>query len=366
MSEKNLSAPKAAINMTEFGTAPCGTEVALYSLQNASGMTVDITNYGGIVVRVLTADRNGNFADVALGFDNLAAYIKDSPYFGAIVGRYGNRIANGKFTLDGQTYELATNNDPAGIPCALHGGIKGFDKAVYDAKPYFANGCPALELKYLSKDGEEGYPGNLELTVNYILTADNALEIVYSAVTDKATPLGLTNHSYFNLKGEGEGSVLSHVATINAKNYTPVTAGLIPTGVIEPVADTPFDFTEPNAIGDRINDDNEQLKFGNGYDHNYVLDDSQDGDLALAAMVYEPESGRMMEVLTTEPGVQFYTGNFLDGMIGKSGRKYNTRDGFCLETQRYPDSPNQPQFPNAILRPGEQFTSKTVYRFGAK
>ncbi len=352
--------------MKSFGQTENGTETTLYSLTNANGIKADITNYGGIVVRLLVPDRYGNMDDVVLGYNTLDEYLRDSPYFGCIVGRVGNRIAEGKFELDGKTYELVTNNFPADIPCHLHGGTVGFDKVVWQAEPFLENNTPGLKLQYLSKDGEEGYPGNLDVTVWYRLTNDNALQIDYLATTDKATPVNLTNHSYFNLKGEGAGDILGHVVTLNAANHTPVNPGLIPTGVIAPVTGTPFDFTTPHSIGDRIDAEDEQIKFGAGYDHNWVLD-NQDGDLALASIVFEPVKGRLMEVWTTEPGVQFYCGNFLDGsLIGKSGRPYHRRNGFCLETQHYPDSVNQPNFPTTILRPGEKYQSTTLFRFSAR
>ncbi len=354
------------INITNFGKTNSGQETQLFSLKNNKGMTVDITNYGGIVVRLLTADRYGEFADVSLGYDNVQEYIKGSPYFGALIGRYGNRIANGKFALDGVTYKLPTNNDPAGIPCSLHGGNKGFDKVIWDAKAYLKNNQPCLELDYLSKDGEEGYPGNLKVKVIYTLTNDNALRIDYTATTDKATVVNLTNHTYFNLKGEGNGDILGHFLQLNSKKITPVTPGLIPTGEFKDVANTPFDFTTPHAIGERIKAKNTQLKYGNGYDHNWVLN-NQTGMLAQAATVYEPTTGRQMEVWTTEIGIQFYSGNFLDGSnIGESKRPYNFRNAFCLETQHYPDSPNQKNFPTTTLRPGQILKSSTEYRFSSK
>ena len=356
----------ATITMKSFGQTENGTETTLYSLTNANGIKADITNYGGIVVRLVVPDRYGNMDDVVLGYNTLDEYLRDSPYFGCIVGRVGNRIAEGKFELDGKTYELVTNNSPADIPCHLHGGTVGFDKVVWQAEPFLENNTPGLKLQYLSKDGEEGYPGNLDVTVWYRLTNDNALQIDYLATTDKATPVNLTNHSYFNLKGEGTCDILGHVVTLKAANYTPVNPGLIPTGVIAPVTGTPFDFTTPHPIGERIDADDEQIKFGAGYDHNWVLD-NQDGDLALASIVFEPVKGRLMEVWTTEPGVQFYCGNFLDGsLIGKSGRPYHRRNGFCLETQHYPDSVNQPNFPTTILRPGDKYQSTTLFRFSAR
>lgn len=358
--------PDPSITMKSFGQTKNGAETFLYSLTNANGMRADITNYGGIVVRLIVPDRNGKMDDVVLGYNTLAEYIDGSPYFGCIVGRVGNRIANGKFELNGKTYELVTNNAPADMPCHLHGGTVGFDKVVWEAEPFLEENAPGLKLRYLSKDGEEGYPGNLDVTVWYRLTEDNALKIDYLATTDAATPVNLTNHSYFNLKGEGDGDILGHVMTLNAAHYTPVNPGLIPTGEIATVKGTPFDFTVPHSIGKRIDDDNEQIKFGGGYDHNWVLD-SQDGDLALAATAFEPGTGRIMEVWTTEPGVQFYCGNFLDGsLIGKSGRPYHRRNGFCLETQHYPDSVNQPHFPTTILKPGETYQTTTLFRFSAR
>ncbi|UDQ96885.1 aldose epimerase family protein [Lentisphaerota bacterium WC36G] len=357
---------ESSINIASFGKTNSGKQTQLFSLKNDKGMTVDITNYGGIVVRIFTPDRYGKYADISLGYDNVQEYIKGSPYFGAIVGRYGNRIANGKFSLDGVNYKLPTNNDPAGIPCSLHGGNKGFDKVIWDAKAFLKDNQPCLELDYLSKDGEQGYPGNLKLKVLYTLTNDNALRIDYHGTTDKATIVNVTNHTYFNLKGEGNGDILGHFMQLNAKKYTPVNAGLIPTGEFEIVANTPFDFTTPHTIGERINFKNIQLKYGNGYDHNWVLD-NQTGDLAQAAKVYEPTTGRTMEVWTTEIGIQFYSGNFLDGSnVGESNRPYNFRNAFCLETQHYPDSPNQKNFPSTVLRPGEVYSSRTEYRFGTK
>jgi aldose 1-epimerase len=357
---------KATITMQSFGKTKNGVDTSLFTLTNANGVKTDITNYGGIVVRLFVPDREGNMGDVVLGYNTVAEYILDTPYFGALIGRIGNRVADGKFSLNGKTYNLVTNNFPADIPCHLHGGTVGYDKVVWDAEPFIENNTPGLRLHYLSKDGEEGYPGNLDITVEYRLTNDNSLKIDYLATTDKATPVNLTNHSYFNLKGEGNGDILSHVLMFNAANYTPVNTGLIPTGKIATVKGTPFDFTSPHAIGERVNADNEQMKFGGGYDHNWVLD-NQDGDLALAATAYEPTSGRFMEVWTEEPGVQFYCGNFLNGSnIGKSGKPYNFRNGFCLETQHYPDSPNQKSFPSIILKPGEEYKTTTIYRFSTR
>jgi len=359
----SAEAPKAE----PFGKTADGTAVEVFTLTNSKGIKLRAMTYGAIVLSLETPDRDGKLADIVLGYSTLDEYLKDTPYFGAIVGRYGNRIANGKFSLDGKDYTLATNNEPGGIKCSLHGGLKGFDKVVWKGEGLVEkDGSLGVRFTYLSKDGEEGYPGNLSLSVTYLLTNKNEWKIQYSATTDKATPVNVTQHSYFNLKGEGNGDILGHQLMLVAKKYTPVTAGLIPTGRIVAVAGTPFDFTKPTAIGERVKSEDEQMKFGGGYDHNWVLD-NQDGTLALAARVYEPTTGRTMEVLTTEPGVQFYCGNFLDGKLtGKSCKNYQFRNGFCLETQHYPDSPNQPTFPGTILRPGKTLKSTTVFRFGSK
>ena len=349
-----------------FGTTPEGKEVQLYCVKNNNGMKVEIINYGGTIVRLFVPDKNGNSSDIVLGLNTLEQYMKESPYFGCIVGRFGNRIANGKFTINGVEYQLATNNAPGDIPCHLHGGVKGFDKRVWDAKPILDKQKPGIELHYLSKDGEEGYPGTLDVTVCYRLSEKNELIIEYKATTDKSTPVNLTHHSYFNLKGEGDSTILDHILYINADSYTPVDKGLIPTGFILPVINTPFDFQTPKAIGDDINEDNEQLQYGGGYDHNWVLTRDKKG-LTLAATLFEPSSGRFMEILTTEPGIQFYSGNFLTGeIIGKSGKPYPYRSGLCLETQHYPDSPNKRNFPSAILDPGEVYQTTTIYKFSVK
>lgn len=359
-------AAASSVTLTGYGRLKDGREAGLYTLVNANGMRAEITNYGAIVVRLTAPDRAGKFEDVVLGYAKLEDYLAASPYFGAIVGRYGNRIAHGKFTVDGQTHTLATNNSPGDIPCHLHGGKVGFDKVLWKATPQMRENVPGLRLRYLSKDGEEGYPGNLDVTVDYWLGNDNSLRIGYAATTDKATPVNITQHSYFNLKGDGRGDILGHQLMIAAKHTTPVNAGLIPTGKIAPVAGTPFDFTTPHAIGERVNAADEQIKFGGGYDHNWVLD-NQSGKMALAATVYEPTTGRFMEVFTEEPGLQFYCGNFLDGSnIGKTGKPYQFRNGFCLETQHYPDSPNQPNFPNTVLRPGQKLRTSTIYKFSAR
>jgi len=316
-------------------------------------------------VNLFVPDKNGALADVSLGFDNASEYETKSPYFGATIGRYGNRIGARGFTLDGKTYTPPLNSGPPDARCTLHGGI-GFDKALWRARTETIDGDPALVLEHTSHDGDQGFPGNLSVVVTYRVTAANELRIDYRATTDKPTPVNLTNHTYFNLKGEGAGTILDHVLTIRAGAITAVSPHLIPTGALMPVAGTPFDFTAPHAIGERIGADHEQMKFGRGYDHNWVLDKSA-GELASVAMLHDPESGRSMEVLTTEPGMQFYSGNFLSGeLASKGGGKYLHRGGLCLETQHFPDSPNRPEFPSTILRPGETYTSTTIYRFSAR
>ena len=345
-----------------FGKLSDGRQVELYTLTNANGARARIMTYGGILVSLEVPDRSGKLDDVTLGFDNLQGYLKGHPYFGAIVGRYGNRIGKGTFTLDGVTYQLAKNNDEN----HLHGGIKGFDKVLWDAEPVKQDNAVGVKLSYLSKDGQENYPGNLSCTVLYTLTNDDELKISYEAATDKATPINLTHHSYFNLAGQGSSDILGHAMMLNADGFTPVDKGLIPTGELRPVKGTPMDFTTPTAIGARIEQDDEQLKFGGGYDHNWVLNKT-DAPLTLAARVYEPTTGWVMEVYTTEPGIQFYSGNFLDGTItGKGARVYEHRYGFCLETQHFPDSPNKPNFPSVVLRPGEKYIHHTVFKFSAR
>lgn len=353
-------ATTGSITSAPFGQTPDGKAVTLFTLQNTNGVVATICNHGGIVTSLQVPDRTGAMGDVVLGYDNLAGYLKDSPYFGSLIGRYGNRIAKGRFTLNGQTYTLATNNGPN----ALHGGLKGFDKVVWDAKSLVTAQGPALELRYVSKDGEEGYPGTLTVTAVYTLTADNALQLDYTATTDKDTVVNLTQHSYFNLAGKGD--ILGHEVMINADQFTPVNATLIPTGELPSVAGTPFDFRKATTIGARIGDQNEQLKFGGGYDHNWVIAKPA-GQLALMARVHEPTTGRVLEVLSTEPGLQFYSGNFLDGTItGKNGRVYQFRNGFCMEPQHYPDSPNQPNFPSVVLKPGQTYRNTIIYRFSAE
>ena len=346
------------VTSQRFGTMPDGTPVEAYTLRNAGGMEVKAIGYGAIITSLKVPDRSGNMADVVLGFENLDAYLKGHPYFGAIVGRYGNRIAKGEFTLDGKTYSLAKNNGPN----HLHGGVTGLDKVLWTTAT--VAGQNAVTFTRTSPDGEEGYPGNLSTKITYTLTDRNELIVDYHATTDKATPVNLTQHSYFNLAGDGAGDILGHDVTINADRYTPVDDTLIPTGELASVEGTPFDFRKPTAIGARINADHPQLKAGGGYDHNWVLNRSGEG-LQLAARVVEPKTGRTLEVSTEEPGVQFYTGNFLDGSLtGKGGHVYAHRTGFCLETQHYPDSPNKPSFPSTILQPGQEYKTRTVFTFG--
>lgn len=350
---------KSTPTSVPFGTAD-GKPVTLYTLKNAQGSEAKIMNYGGIVQSLKVADRTGKRDDVVLGYDNVDGYIKVTPYFGCLVGRYGNRIGGAKFTLDGQTYTLATNNGPN----SLHGGIKGFDKVVWNVVKATGN---SLELQYLSKDGEEGFPGNLNVTAVYTLTDDNALKLTFHATTDKATVVNLTHHSYFNLKGQGNGDILGHEVYINADKTTPVDSTLITTGEFADVTGTPFDFRKPTAIGARIDDPNPVLQYGPGYDHNWVVNQAKPGELTLQARVTEPTTGRVMEVWSDEPGLQFYAGNFLDGTItGKGGKVYQKRTGFCMEPQHYPDSPNKPQFPSVVLRPGQTYQNTIIYKFSTK
>ncbi len=344
-----------------FGVLRCGTEVALYTLINDHGMKVSITNYGGIVVSLFTPDRYGDVGDVVLGFDTIEEYEKHNPYFGCLVGRFGNRIANGKFILDGPTYTLAQNDGNN----HLHGGLKGFDKKVWISKAKETEEGPALVLKYTSPDGEEGYPGTLTVKVIYTLTNDNALKIKYTASTDKKTVINLTNHSYFNLSAGKSTTILDHTMMINADQFTPVDETLIPTGELRSVSNTPLDFRSPTPIGSRINDDDTQLNFGGGYDHNWVIN-GKANELRVAARVYDDSSGRAMEVLTTEPAIQCYAGNMLPTMIGKNQMTCVKRGGLCLETQHYPDSPNKPNFPSTALVPGDTYQTTTIYKFSTK
>ena len=348
------------IDEAGFKTEHDGKNVELFTLKNANGLVAQITNFGGKVVNLWTPDKNGDFADIVIGYDTPGEYFNTSEiYYGTLIGRYGNRIAKGQFILNDSIYKLAVNN----IPNHLHGGIKGFNDVVWDAKKLDDQ---TLELTYLSVDGEEGYPGNLNVKVVYKLTNDNELKVEYWATTDKPTPVNLTQHSFFNLKGAGNGDVNDHIMQIMADAYTPVDSTLIPTGEIAPVEGTPFDFRTPTAIGVRINDDNIQLKYGNGYDHNWVLNKSESG-LNYAAKVVAPTSGRTFEVFTNEPGMQFYGGNFMTGRdSGKGGKVFAFRGAFCLETQHFPDSPNKPEFPSTILDPGDEYYSVCVYRFGVE
>lgn len=351
----------STISKEVFGDLPDGKKADLYTLKNANGMTVKISNYGGIITELTAKDKSGRWEDVVLGFDSLAPYIAENPFFGALVGRFGNRIANGKFTLDGKTYTLPINNGPN----SLHGGINGFNKKLWNATEIKKHSIVGLELTYVSKDGEEGYPGTLNVKVTYTLSNENGLRIDYEATTDKNTVLNLTNHSYFNLSGL-KRDILNHEVYIKSDSMVPVNATLIPTGKLRPVKGTPFDFNEPTLVGKRINDvADEQIKNGGGYDHCWVISGA-DKSLALFATVKDTESGRFMEVYTTEPAVQFYTGNFLDGKLTGKGVTYGKRYGLCLETEHYPDSPNQPQFPTTELKPGETYKTSTEYKFSVK
>jgi len=347
--------PKCKVEKSFFGFMPEGDSVMLFTLKNEKDIVIKITNFGGIITEIHAPDRDGNLGNIALGFDNLDQYLAGHPYFGALVGRYGNRIANAQFALEGETYQLAANNGNN----SLHGGLKGFDKVLWDPEVISCNERAALKLSYISPDGEEGFPGTLKVEVTYELLMDQ-LFITYEAVTDKATPVNLTNHTYFNLAGEG--SILDHILYINASKYTPVDDELIPTGELANVEGTPFDFRKPFVIGERID---EVGGDPGGYDHNFVLDGSSE-DKILAAKVMDPRSGRYLEVVTTEPGVQFYTGNFLDGTLVSGSDTYVQNSGLCLETQHFPDSPNQPDFPTTILRPGEKYVSQTIFKFGVE
>tara|TARA_E500000331_G_scaffold161553_3_gene156552 strand:- start:3461 stop:4591 length:1131 start_codon:yes stop_codon:yes gene_type:complete len=346
----------------EYGVLDDGTIIKQYIFENDNQMKVKIINYGAIVVSIEVPDKYGKINDVVLGYDSIEGYVQDPSYFGAIVGRIGNRIAKGKFSLDGKDYTLAINNNEN----HLHGGIKGFNKRVWSPEIIKLNDAPALKLTYVSSDGEEGYPGNLTLEVTYSISSENELIIDYLGKTDKATILNPTNHSYFNLGGEGNGDILDHILKINADYFTPVDEGLIPLGNHKSVLGTPMDFLSPKKIGDRINNNDDQLKVGLGYDHNWVFND-WDGTLKLGVSLFDPQSGRLMEVLTTEPGVQFYSGNFLDGTnIGKNQKAYQYRSALCLETDHFPDSQNNPNFPSVVLRPGEEYKQKTIYKFSTK
>jgi len=347
-----------------FGTMPDGTAIEIFTLKNSQGMEVRTIPYGAIIVSIRVPDRAGRMDDVVIGHDRLEGYLTASRFFGAVVGRYGNRIAKGRFTLEGRTYELAVNNGPN----HLHGGVKGFDKVVWQAEPFSTAAGTGVRYRYVSPDGEEGYPGRLDVRVTYTLTERNQLVVEYLATTDKATPVNLTQHSYFNLAGDGVRDVLDHVVQINAERYTPVDATKIPTGDLAPVAGSPFDFRTPVRIGAHIADEHPQIAIGGGYDHNFALTRTGGGQkLEWAARVFEPSTGRTLTVTTTEPGLQLNTANALDGSItGKAGHVYRARYGLCLETQHFPDSPNQPAFPSTILRPGETFRSRTEFEFGVR
>jgi len=357
----------SSITKADFGKTPDGQAVEIYTLHNSKGAEARIMTYGGIVQSLKMPDKDGQFADVVLGFDTLDGYVnptylKGCPYFGALIGRYGNRIGAGKFTLEGQTYTLAGNNNGN----SLHGGLKGFDKVVWTAKPSMSVHGPQLVLAYVSKDGEEGFPGNLEVTAIYTLTEDNALKVEFGAKTDKPTVVNLTQHSYFNLAGQGNGDILGHLVQINAEQTTPVDAGLITTGEFKSVDGTPFDFRKPTAIGERIDNPDTVLQYGPGYDHNWVINKPL-GKLGLQARVVEPVSGRVMEVWSDEPGLQFYAGNFLDGTLtGKDGKVYQRRTGFAMEPQHYPDSPNKANFPSVELKPGQSYHNVIMYKFSTK
>ncbi|MFL1013421.1 aldose epimerase family protein [Flavisericum labens] len=353
---------KSTITKSEYGKMPDSTTVEAYVLKNANGVEMNVITFGGRITSLKVPNKNGDFENVILGFDNLEDYLEDNPFFGALIGRFGNRIANGKFSLNGEEYTLATNDGPN----HLHGGVDGYDRVVWNAEAIEDDKNPGLKLTYLSKDGEEGYPGNLNITVVYTLTEDNTLEVDYKATTDKATVINLTQHAYFNLTGDFNNDILGHEVVINADAFLPVDGTLIPTGEIRKVEGTPFDFTSPKIVGQEINSENNQLELGKGYDHCWVLN-GEKGSMRMAASAYDKNSGRFMEIYSTEPAIQFYTGNFLDGTLpNPAGGTYAHRTGFCLETQHYPDSPNQEEFPSVVLNPGETYSTKTSFRFSVK
>lgn len=353
---------KNEITVETFGKMPDGREAKIYTLTNKNGVKARVTEYGAILVSVETPDKDGRSGDITFGYDTLAGWLGNTQYFGATVGRFGNRIKDGRFTLDGKDYKLATNNEPGGIPCHLHGGKVGFDKVLWTGKVV----GDAVEFTYLSKDGEEGYPGNLTTKVTYSLDDDNALKWEAKATTDAPTILNIVQHTYWNLSADPSKTITDHILTLNADGYLPTDKGLIPTGKIAPVAGTPMDFNKPTAIGERVNDDFEALKFGGGYDHAWVLKKGS-GALHQAAVLKDPKSGRQLEISTNQPAVQFYCGNFLDGKdVGKGGASYKFRTALALETEGFPDAPNHPEFPSAVLRPGETYTHTMVFKFSAK
>jgi aldose 1-epimerase len=353
---------KTGVKEEIYGEMPDGQKVKIFTLTNQNGLKAKVTEYGAILVSMEVPDKSGKTADVTLGYDTLAGWLTNTNYFGSSVGRFGNRIKDGRFTLDGKEYQLATNNDPGGIPCHLHGGVKGFDKVLWSGKPTGKNG---VEFTYVSKDGEEGYPGNLTVKVTYTLTDENELKWEAKATTDAPTILNLVHHSYWNLSGDPTRSINDHVLTLKADGFLPTDIGLIPTGKIDPVAGTPMDFSQPTVIGDRVDADFEALKFGGGYDHAWVLEKG-DG-VRLAAVLKDPKTGRVMRISTDQPAIQFYGGNFLDGTVmGKSGVAYAKRTGLCLETEGFPDAPNHPNFPSAVLRPGETYSHTMIHKFSAE
>ena len=358
-SAMSAAAAPADIQKAPFGKTSDGKDVQLYTLTNKNGLEASISTYGGTLVSLKVPDRNGKLGNIVLGFKSVDNYVKGVPFFGATIGRYGNRIANGEFSLDGKTYRLARNDGPNN----LHGGVKGFDKVLWQAAPAEDKDGPVLKLKYVAADGEEGYPGALTVHVTYQLHNNNSLSITYEATTTKPTPVNLTNHSYFNLTGNSENTILDHELVLNASHFTPINKVMIPTGEIKDVTGTPFDFRKATKIGARINADNEQLRFAGGYDHNWVLDKSKPGEMTTAAILSEKTTGRVVKIRTTEPGVQFYSGNFLNGKPAGAGTVYKHRTGLCLETQHFPNSPNQKSFPSTILRPGQTYKTQTVFFF---
>lgn len=357
----------AGIIETLYGTLPDGRGAKIWTLTNASGMEAKVTEYGAILVSLKVPDKDGTLADVTHGYDTLEGWLTNRSYFGATVGRFGNRIAHGKFTLDGTEYALATNNDPGGIPCAIHGGVEGFSKKLWKGEGFSGEGACGVRLAYTSPDGEEGYPGELDVEVVYTLTDRNELVWEATAKAKAPTVVNLVHHTYWNLSGDPETSINDHELTLYASHYLPTNAGLIPTGELAPVAGTPLDFLEPTVIGKRIDADHEALKRAGGYDHAWILDGARDGELARAARLRDPKSGRVMTVSTNQPAVQFYAGNFLDGTtVGKGGVKYGRRTALCLETENWPDAPNHPKAPSAVLRPGETYHHKMVHTFFAE